>query len=546
MINNQMSEFSSKILVVDDNESFLLLTSRILKEPGRTILTANSGKSAIDIVEKESDLSLILMDIQMPGMDGFETVKKIKEIEKLKDVPVIFITGFYKSEEYVNQGYKIGAYDYIQKPFETHELKNKVNVFLTIQHQRIQINRQAEQLRILLLSITDGVIKLSKSGTILFANKSAEEILALDEEKIIGQQLNDVLKSYDANNKPIILNLSEWINETNPSGKRQLTIHTNDGKRKIISIGASEIKDSTGLADDSVIVFSDVTEIVKAQNQKALSQKMESVGQLASGIAHEINTPMQFLGDNTFFVNDGFSSLLKYINSIEELTKKASTENQKLITELNNLKKELDIEFLIKEIPVAIERTQNGIQRVTKIVLAMKNFAHPSSKQKALSNINQGVDVTVIISKNEWKYVAELETKLDPNLPLIHCTIDEINQVILIMIVNAANAIEEAIDKATGKQGKITIETKSDKDFVYIIMQDTGKGIPHEIQSRIFDPFFTTKEVGKGTGQGLAIAHDIIVNKHGGEILLESEVGKGTTFTLKLPLRQEYTIEKEN
>ncbi|OGU11091.1 MAG: hypothetical protein A2X61_00255 [Ignavibacteria bacterium GWB2_35_12] len=531
-----MSVFKSKILIVDDNEPVLLLINKILKGPGRTIITVNSGKKALEIINKENDISLILMDIQMPGMDGFDTVKKIKENERLKDIPVIFITGFYKSEEYVNEGYEIGAYDYIQKPFEAQELKNKVNVFLTIHHQRTQLNMQAEQMRILLRSIVDGVIKVSKSGAVLFANKSAEDILDLGEVQIIGQPLGNVLQSFDANNNPIKINLMDWINVTNSPGKRQLTIQTNKGKRKIISIGVSEIKDSSGNADGSVIVFNDITETLRLQNQKALSQKMESVGQLASGIAHEINTPMQFVGDNTFFINDAFSSLLQYIKSIEDITKKATAENPDIIAEFNKLKNDYDIDFLMEEIPVAIDRTQNGIKRVSKIVLAMKNFAHPSAKQKALSNINQGVDVTVTISRNEWKYIAELETRLEPDLPLVQCTIDEINQVILNMIVNAAHAIEEAIGKDTGKQGKITIETKSDNEFVYIILHDTGKGIPQEIQSRIFDPFFTTKEVGKGTGQGLAIAHDIIVNKHKGEITVESEVGKGTTFTLKLPI----------
>ena len=198
-----MNELINKILIVDDNEPVLFLINKILKEPGRSIITANSGQKALDIVEKESDISLILMDIQMPGMDGFETVKKIKGNEKLKDIPVIFITGFYKTEEYINEGYEIGAYDYIQKPFESHDLKNKVNVFLTIHHQRKQLHIQAEQMRILLRNIADGVIRVSDEGTVLFANKSAEEILGLGEEKIIGKKLDDILKSYDSNNNPV-------------------------------------------------------------------------------------------------------------------------------------------------------------------------------------------------------------------------------------------------------------------------------------------------------------------------------------------------------
>ena len=538
-----MENYINKILAVDDNEIIIKLIEKVLEQPNRTIVTAYSGNEALIKIRENKDISLILMDIQMPGIDGFETVRLIKEEVTTKDIPVIFITGVYKTDEFVNKGFEIGAFDYIQKPFDSELLKNKVNVFLTLQSQQKLIKFQKNELDILLKSIADGVITISNEGIISFINESGCKLLEIKPEEAFNKNINDLFKSPEINNQAI--NFIDWIKQNNSTGKQLLPVQIINGEIKIISIEISEIKNQDSNSKGIVIVFNDVTNTVRAQNQKALSQKMESVGQLASGIAHEINTPMQFIGDNTFFIKDAFDSLLNFIKSSEEIINNTEiSDKDNLIASFNKLKEDNDINYLYEEIPTAIERTQNGIQRVSKIVLAMKNFAHPSTKQKSLSNINQGVDVTITISRNEWKYIAEMETELDPNLPLVNCTIDEINQVILNMIVNASHAIEDALGKDSGKQGKIKIKTNSDKDWVHISISDTGKGIPEQIQSRIFDPFFTTKEVGKGTGQGLAIAHDIIVNKHEGEIEVNSEVGKGTTFTIKLPinLKQESII----
>jgi two-component system, NtrC family, sensor kinase len=180
-----------------------------------------------------------------------------------------------------------------------------------------------------------------------------------------------------------------------------------------------------------------------------------------------------------------------------------------------------------------------GIDRVRQIVLAMKDFAHPGIKSKALYDLNHGIEVTVTISRNEWKYVADLETNLDPSLPFIYCSMDEINQVVLNMIVNSSHSIKDMLEKGREEKGKIVICTRREGEEAVIYISDTGKGISKEIISKIYDPFFTTKEVGKGTGQGLAIAHDIIVNKHKGSIQVESEIGKGTTFIIKIPILNE-------
>jgi signal transduction histidine kinase len=194
-----------------------------------------------------------------------------------------------------------------------------------------------------------------------------------------------------------------------------------------------------------------------------------------------------------------------------------------------------DLGYLLEEIPKAIDQALEGISRVSKIVGAMREFSHPGTKEKVLLNLNQAIENTIVVSRNEWKYVAELETDLDPSLPPVFCLPGEFNQVILNLIVNAAHAIGDVASKGGPEKGIIRVQTRSCPEWAEIRIEDTGTGIPESARSRVFDPFFTTKEIGKGTGQGLAIARSVIVDRHGGSIGFETEEGKGTTFIVRLP-----------
>ncbi len=277
----------------------------------------------------------------------------------------------------------------------------------------------------------------------------------------------------------------------------------------------------------------------KAARRKSLqSQKLESIGQLAAGIAHEINTPIQYIGDNTRFLGEALEDLTALWTKLDELNR-AQTEgavSPDLIREIIAVEEEADLEFFRESAPESIAQALEGIERVATIVRALKNFAHPGSTAPLPTDINAAIDNTVTVCRNEWKYVAELVLDLDDTLPAVTCVAGQINQVLLNMTVNAAHAIA-AIPKAPSDSlGKITITTRTHEDRVVIHIADTGSGIPEAIRERIFDPFFTTKEMGKGTGQGLAIAHDVIVNKHGGSIDFESEVGQGTRFRIELPI----------
>jgi PAS domain S-box-containing protein len=287
-----------------------------------------------------------------------------------------------------------------------------------------------------------------------------------------------------------------------------------------------------------LLIINDITERKCLETQLLQAQKLEAIGQLAAGIAHEINTPMQYVGDNTRFLKESFEDLITLLNKSAQFlpSKNDGNLNPTLLGEMENAFLSADVEFLSKEIPIAIAQTLEGISRVSEIVRAMKEFSHPNDQEKSETNINEAILNTITVARNEWKYVADLETMLDPNLPPVPCLRGEFNQVILNLLINAAHAIEDVVGNGSEQKGKITVVTRQDGNWAEITIRDTGTGIAREIQSKIFDPFFTTKEVGRGSGQGLAIAHGVIIKKHGGTLTFETEAGKGTTFMIRLPL----------
>ena len=274
------------------------------------------------------------------------------------------------------------------------------------------------------------------------------------------------------------------------------------------------------------------------QTQLLQAKKLESVGQLAAGIAHEINTPAQFIGSNIDFLNESFQNVKRLVDTVDEQIR-ALTEGadvRKALQTLTDMFIEIDWDYLNSEIPTAIGQSQEGIQRITKIVQAMKEFSHPGTDEKVHVDINRILTSTITVSRNEWKYVADVESDLAPDLPLVPCMAGEISQVFLNLIINAAHAIGDITESGRKGKGLIRLTTCIRDGWLEIRIADTGSGIPVAVQNRIFDPFFTTKKIGKGTGQGLAIARSTVVDKHQGTLRFETEVGKGTTFIVLLPL----------
>lgn len=286
------------------------------------------------------------------------------------------------------------------------------------------------------------------------------------------------------------------------------------------------------LAEAHATLKKEMAERERMEAELRLAQKLEAVGQLAAGIAHEINTPIQYVGDSVHFLKTAFADLQTLVGKYRD-SFSAMSVPEAIQVELNEAEEVADLAYLNEQSPGAFARTLEGIGRVAEIVRAMKEFAHPDHREKSPADLNQALLNTITVARNEYKYVAEVETSLG-DLPPVHCNIGELNQVFLNLLVNAAHAVGDVVRDSQAK-GCIGISTARDGDMVEIRIQDTGCGIPKEVRERVFDPFFTTKEVGKGTGQGLAIARSIVVEKHGGDLTFETEEGRGTIFTIRLP-----------
>jgi len=280
-----------------------------------------------------------------------------------------------------------------------------------------------------------------------------------------------------------------------------------------------------------------LTQLQGTQAKLLQAQKLEAIGQLAAGIAHEVNTPAQYVSDNTRFAQRAVASLLSVVEATLAVVAaaKVGPVDARLIAVAEKTVEKAKLGFISKQLPRAIEQSLEGLGHIGSIVQAMKEFSHPSGVEKRPVNLRETIETTIAVARNEWKYVADVQLALDPDLPLVPILRNEFNQVILNLIVNAAHAIGD-VNASTGDKGNITISGQTRGDYVEIRVRDTGGGIPDAIRGRVFDPFFTTKGVGRGTGQGLAIAYSVIVDKHQGTLSFETEVGTGTTFIILLPL----------
>ena len=412
-----------RILIVDDTPTGRRCLVAALHGGGYETLEACSGREALHIAEERKP-DLILLDVSMPDLDGFEVCKAFKSRAELAGVPVIFITGKAEASD-VERAFAVGCSDYVTKPFHMGEVNARVAVHLQL---------------------------------------------------------------------------------------RKMSL-----------------------------------ELAESHTQLLRSQKLESIGQLAAGIAHEINTPIQYVSDNTRFLKDSFAQILELLQAYAKLAQEAQegTVEATTIAALNEAVAQADLDYLLGEIPKSIDQSLDGVGRVSSIVRAMKEFSHPGVEEMTRVDLNRAIESTATVCRNEWKYHADLDLQLDPDLPPVPCLPGEINQVFLNIIVNAAHAIADMVGKDGGNRGLITVSTRTSNGSAEIRIRDTGTGIPEEIRNKIFDPFFTTKQVGKGTGQGLAIAHAVVTQKHGGTISLESEVGVGTMFIIRLPLEQDALLDAD-
>lgn len=401
--------------------------------------------------------------------------------------------------------------------------------FIIIIKARIESeNNQKITLETIFNTIASAIISIDQKGLVTNFNKAAERIFGYTASEVIGKNVKilmpeKVASQHDQYIKDYLIHKQERI-----IGKqREIEARHKDGTLFPATLRVSKLKIKgilhfTGVIDD----ISETKNIMAQLNQ---AQKMEAMGQLAAGVAHEINTPIQYIGDNLHALEANCTDLQALILKSRQKFSEFSADLQQ---EWNEWEEQFDIHFILQDTPLAIQQSLDGIEKVAGIVQAMKVFSHTNNQSTSFANLNEILKNTLIISKNEYKYIADIETNFASDLPDIECYGNELNQVLLNLIINAAHAIEE---KKSGR-GLIKITTEKQQDTLYINIQDNGTGIPKAIQDKVFNLFFTTKEVGKGSGQGLSIAHKIIVEKHQGQFYFESTEGEGTIFHIILPL----------
>jgi len=375
-------------------------------------------------------------------------------------------------------------------------------------------------------AVSSILITLGPSGRVRMWNRAADNTFHLSKKEAKGKPFSLLPLEWEWG--PIQEGIAKSKDQLKPVKINNIKFQRPDSGDGYLMVTISPLLSEDEHYEGGLILGEDITELKFLEAQLSQSQKLEAIGQLAAGIAHEINTPTQYISNSATFIGDAFADLQRVLDLIRAAgNDDVSVESLKLTLE------EIDYDFLREEIPKSISRVEEGLERVSTIVQAMKRFSHPGRGEKEFVDMNQAVMNTLVVSRNEWKYVADVQTDYAPGLPPVLCFPGELNQVLLNVIVNAAHAISDLVQETQGK-GLITITTKQDGDMVEISIADTGSGIPQAVQKKVFDPFFTTKEVGKGTGQGLAISYDIVVNKHGGAITFESTLGVGTTFYIRL------------
>lgn len=388
----------------------------------------------------------------------------------------------------------------------------------------------ARQLDAVFNSVADGLITVNGEGEIQSLNKSAYGIFGYDRHSVRGHKISDFFPPETAEQymRGLQSFISFGISDIVDSGPKELVGLKAGGGEFPIELSVTSIP-----RDDGHLVFVNVIRDIgyrkDLERQLLQSQKMEALGSLSSGIAHEINTPTQYVRDNIKFLQEAFQGYDKFYKALKDRTDEAKDAATKA-----------DIGFFSSEVPQALEQSLEGVNRISEIVGAIKGFSYPATEDFVYVDINELLRNTIVVSRNQWKPFAQLTTAFDENMPPVPCVPGKLTQVILNLIVNATHAIEE---KSAGVQDPehnfITISTSVTRKKATIKVSDTGVGIPKENLSKIYNPFFTTKEVGKGTGQGLSISYDIIVKKHGGSLSVESEVGKGATFIIELPMEVE-------
>lgn len=534
----------ARLLIVDDEMPITKLLQRVLQNDGHVCETALSVSEAKEKL-KEKPFDLIITDLKMPNESGLDLLRF--SAKYYPEIGRIMMTGF-NTMETAHEILELGVYGYLIKPLNRDMIL--ITVQNALQHRLLENQMQAclakaqkevfdkhNTLETILNNIDVGVTVIDLDLRILDQNKTMKLMFP----KIEWEKPNhcfEIMGHTPTNQVCSDCPMQKAFDTKLPTSYDRL-IMTEHGHKEF-RISALPIVGDGGNINKGLLLFHDVSDIMENQKIASESNKLAAVGQLAAGIAHEINTPTQFLGDNINFLQDSFEDLEKLFSINKEIQGINCSDRgitQEICIRLQKEAEQADLDYLAEEIPAAINQSKDGVERIADIVKAIKYFTHPGEQEKTASNINELIKSTLTVCRNEWKYVAEIQLSLDEYLPMVECLQSEISQVLLILIVNSAHSIEEDMVNENNSRGVIHVSTKKhNSQHVQIVISDTGKGIPSEIQDKIFQAFFTTKKRGKGTGQGLFMANNIITEKHDGNLSFTSKVNKGTEFSIILPI----------
>jgi signal transduction histidine kinase/DNA-binding response OmpR family regulator len=566
---------SMEILIVEDDYISRSLLNKMLSGMGHQVSEAENGVQAWETLT-HNPCQLIITDWMMPEMDGLELCRKIRSAVFRRYVYVIMLTSKDRKKDLV-EVFQAGADDYIPKPFDPEELRSRVMTGLrmielekrhkTLNHTLIE---SRNKLRIVLDSLQEEIVAVDPEFKIVSVNKAFSDRLACKPSDVVGK---DCFESVNGDDNPLCpVEIKPLVEEMYKSGEfKHFLLKGSDEKQRSTyrQIDCLPIFDEDNRVIQAVVVSKDITEerrktdeiktlnnqlvetssqieaknkklentlkrLEDTQTQMLQSEKMASIGQLAAGVAHEINNPTGFVSSNLKTLNDYQQDIGKLIEKYQSLFGNLQQNGAKdalkpeYLETIQNLKayeEDIDLEFLLEDINDLIGDCREGTDRIKKIVQDLKDFAHPGEDKLQSMDVNDGLNSTLNVVNNEIKYKATVYKDFG-DIPTVRAYPQQLNQVFMNILVNAAQAIE--------KKGDIHIATRMIDNFVEIIIRDTGCGIKAEHLTKIFDPFFTTKDVGKGTGLGMNIAYNI-VKKHDGTVDVSSEVGRGTTFTIRIP-----------
>ncbi|MEN8199331.1 MAG: response regulator [Thermodesulfobacteriota bacterium] len=528
----------SEILVVDDTPVNLKLLMELLTTHGYKVRPATDGKMTIDAVAARKP-DLILLDIKMPGMDGYEVCRRLKQDEGTLDIPIIFISALAALEDRI-KGFAVGGVDYITKPFQRDEVLARVRTHLQLYRMQKDletlVDEQTKELRAAYLSLqkseeewqktfsamSDMVSILDKDLRLVKSNKAMSDILGRPSEELIGETC---YKVFQGRTEPCEgCNIVDIFN--NPELDLEIVCQELNGR--FISVSLSPIINVPGKVENIIYVGRDVTEQKKMEEALFVSEKMMTIAGLAAGVAHEINTPL--------------SAILQSVQIIQMGLDPESEKNQKEagrhgidLLHLRDYLKEKDLDFFLKGIV-------DSADHAAVIIRNLLEFSRPEKGERIAANLDGLIDDAMVLVQADYDLKKKYDIfrvnfvrESDPELPNIVCMSTEIKQVLFNLIKNAVHAM--AGHEENG-QPCLILRSRQVGDMVRIEVEDNGPGVPEEIRSKIFDPFYTTKEVGQGTGLGLSISHSIICDKHNGRIWLENGSDRGAKFVVELPCDQ--------